>query len=105
MASFWLCRDCPAVRINYTIKSDGLEQSTEKIPISFPNYEGDVSSLSRAERLQLRNMGILVKLGTGMTREQICQEYRLSERQLRNIIRESQAGFWIYVRYCFSICV
>lgn len=52
--------------------------------------EQNMRSLSRSERLYLRNQSMLTKLATGTTKEQLRQEYCLSTSQLNRIIAEGE---------------
>jgi uncharacterized protein (DUF433 family) len=55
-----------------------------------------VEGLSRTERLQYRNEKILQDLAVGISRKTICEEYRLSNSRLSEIIieAEEEASSW-----------
>lgn len=54
------------------------------------SYSQETRPLTRQQRLSFRNEIILAKIATGITVEQIQEEFQLSRAQVYNIIKQAQ---------------
>lgn len=52
------------------------------------DYEQNMSTLSRDDRIRLRNQVMMMMLSSGTSKQEIQKEFNLSDRQLRRIINE-----------------
>ena len=61
-----------------------------EMPNFMSEHEQNMSKLSRSERIRLRNQIMLMKIASGTPRQQLQDEFRISDRQIRRILQEAE---------------
>jgi hypothetical protein len=72
-----------------------MRVQNEIVPVTVPNYEQKSLQLSRHEKLKLRNQVIILKLSTGLSKEAICDEYSIGQRQLTGLKKDIKKRIWL----------
>jgi len=52
-------------------------------------YEQDISSLSRSEKLSIRNQIVIAMIGAGASQQELAKTFSISERNIRHIIQSA----------------
>jgi hypothetical protein len=65
-----------------------MSQKMSQTMISGTKSDSNMSQIPRSKRLGIRNEKIMYQLATGITKDEICDEFRISRRQLDRIIKE-----------------